>query len=151
MVADAGRIRVLIADDHAVVREGIRHVLGPADGFDVVGEAANGRDAVRMAAELRPDVVVLDLSMPEQSGLEAAVEIRDAAADARILVLSIHDHEAYVLESVRAGASGYLRKDSSPAELRGAVRAVAEGGSVFSASVARTLSSALRNEKQIAE
>ena len=142
-------IRVLIADDHAVVREGIRHVLSAEAGFEVVGEAANGADAVRMAIELLPDVVVLDLSMPELSGLEAAPKLN--AAGICVLVLSIHDHEEYVLQSVRAGAQGYLRKDSSPAELRAAVRTVHEGGSVFSAPVARTLSSALRNERRAAE
>jgi two-component system, NarL family, nitrate/nitrite response regulator NarL len=140
-------IRVLIADDHAVVREGIRHVLSSDIGFEVIGEAANGAEAVVLAESLRPDVVVLDLSMPELSGLEAAAQIRERVPDACILVLSIHDHEEYVLQSVRAGAQGYLRKDSSPAELRGAIRALYDGGSFFSAPVARTLSSALRNER----
>jgi DNA-binding NarL/FixJ family response regulator len=141
-------VRVLIADDHAVVREGIRHVLSAEEGFEIVGEAGNGAEAVRMATELRPDVVVLDLSMPERSGLDAAPAINETGA--RVLVLSIHDHEEYVLQSVRAGAQGYLRKDSSPAELRSAVRTVHEGGSVFSAPVARTLSAALRNETRVA-
>jgi DNA-binding NarL/FixJ family response regulator len=143
-------IRVLIADDHAVVREGIRHVLSADIGFDIVGEASNGAAAVELATTLRPDVVVLDLSMPEVSGLEAAARIRDQVPEACILVLSIHDHEEYVLQSVRAGAQGYLRKDSSPAELRGAIRALYEGGSFFSAPVARTLSSALQNERRVA-
>jgi DNA-binding NarL/FixJ family response regulator len=141
------RIRILIADDHAVVREGIRHVLSADAGFDVVGEASNGAQAVMLAEDLQPDVVVLDLSMPQLSGLEAAVRIREVVPDARILVLSIHDHEEYVLQSVRAGAQGYLRKDSSPAELRGAIRTVFEGGSFFSAAVAGTLSAALRGER----
>ena len=141
------RIRVLIADDHAVVREGIRHVLSSDGGFDVVGEATNGAQAVTLAEELRPDVVVLDLSMPELSGLDAAARIRERVPGARVLVLSIHDHEEYVLQSVRAGAQGYLRKDSSPAELRGAIRTVYEGGSFFSAAVASTLSAALRGER----
>jgi DNA-binding NarL/FixJ family response regulator len=140
-------IRVLIADDHAVVREGIRHVLASDIGFEVVGEAANGVEAVALAESLQPDVVVLDLSMPELSGLKAAEQIRATVPDACILVLSIHDHEEYVLQSVRAGAQGYLRKDSSPSELRGAIRALYDGGSVFSAPVARTLSSALRSER----
>lgn len=142
-------IRVLIADDHAVVREGIRQVLLSDIGFEVIGEAANGAEAVALAESLRPppDVVVLDLSMPELSGLEAAERIRERVPGACILVLSIHDHEEYVLQSVRAGAQGYLRKDSSPAELRGAIRALYEGGSFFSAPVATKLSSALRNER----
>lgn len=138
---------MLIADDHAVVREGIRHVLASDVGFDIVGEAADGAEAVALATSLRPDVIVLDLSMPGLSGLEATVRIRESVPDAHILVLSIHDHEEYVLQSVRAGAQGYLRKDSSPAELRGAIRALYDGESFFSAPVARTLSSALRNER----
>lgn len=143
-------IRVLIVDDHALVREGVRHVLTSGGGFDVVGEASTGSDAVRLSAELEPDVVVLDLTMPGMSGLEAAPRIRQAAPDARLLVLSIHDHEEYVLQCVRAGAEGYLRKDSSPAELRGAIRAIHQGGSFFSAPVARTLAAALQNERRIA-
>jgi len=150
-MAESAAIRVLIADDHAVVREGIRHVLTAGAGFVVVGEAANGREAVTLAAKLRPDVVVLDLTMPELGGLEAAAKIREVAPETSILVLSIHDHEEYVLRSVRAGAQGYLRKDSSPADLRGAVRALHEGGSWFSPAVARTLSAALRNERSAAE
>jgi DNA-binding NarL/FixJ family response regulator len=133
-----------------VVREGVRHVLTSDGGFDVVGEASNGVEAVELARTLQPDVVVLDLSMPQLSGLDAAVQIRQTVPEARILVLSIHDHEEYVLQSVRAGAQGYLRKDSSPAELREAVRALHAGGSVFSAPVARTLSLALQNERRIA-
>jgi DNA-binding NarL/FixJ family response regulator len=138
---------VLIADDHAVVREGIRHVLSSEDGFAVVGEAADGEQAVALAESLQPDVLVLDLSLPKLSGLEAAAQIRARVPGTSILVLSIHDREEYVLESVRAGAHGYLRKDSSPAELRGAIRALFDGGSFFSAPVARTLSTALHNER----
>jgi two-component system, NarL family, nitrate/nitrite response regulator NarL len=143
-------IRVLIADDHAVVREGIRQVLvaDPSYGIEVVGEAGNGRVALELARELHPDVVVLDLSMPEMSGLDAAAAIREAVPDTNILVLSIHDHEEYVLQSVRAGAQGYLRKDSSPAELRSAVRTISEGGSVFSAPAVRTLSSVWRGDRE---
>lgn len=124
-------VRVLVADDHAIVREGIRRVLGADPGFDVVGEAVDGRSAVRLAAELLPDVIVLDLSMPEVSGFEAAEELRRVAPLARILVLSVHDHDEYVARSVRAGAHGYLQKDSSPAELRDAIRAVARGDCHF--------------------
>lgn len=144
-------IRVLVVDDHAVVREGIRHVLASDGGFEVVGEASTGAEAVALSGRLAPDVVVLDLTMPGMSGLDAAPRIREAAPTARLLVLSIHDHEEYVLQSVRAGAEGYLRKDSSPAELRGAIRAVHEGGSFFSAPVARALSTALQNERRLAD
>ena len=136
-------IRVLIADDHAVVREGLRSVLETDVGFVVVGEAADGAAAAAMAQQYRPDVVVLDLSMPVMSGLEALGRIRDQVPDARVLVLSMHDHEEYVLQSVRAGALGFLRKDSSPGEMRTAIRAIAAGGSYFSEPVARTLSEVL--------
>ena len=136
-------IRVLIADDHAIVREGVRHVLED-QGFEVVGEAENGREAVELAASVAPDVVVLDLSMPEMTGLDAVSRIRERVPAARVLVLSIHDHDEYVAQSVRAGANGYLRKDSSPAELRRAIRIVHEGGSFFGESV--SLSQALRGD-----
>src|SRR5262245_48075102 len=149
MSADSAPIRVLVADDHAVVREGIRHVLASESGFELVGEASNGAEAVDLAISMEPppDVIVLDISMPTLSGLDAAARIREVVPDARILVLSIHDHEEYVLRSVRAGAQGYLRKDSTPAELRGAIRALHAGNTFFSPPVAQALSSALRNEQ----
>ena len=139
-------IRVLVADDHAVVREGIRHVLAATHGFDIAGEAASGREAVALAGSVEPDVVVLDVSMPNGTGLEVIGDVRRAAPQARVLILSVHDEAEYVLEAVRAGAHGYLRKDSSPAELRDAVRAVDRGESFFSPAMAARLSDALRVE-----
>jgi len=139
-------IRILVADDHAVVREGIRHVLATQHGFNIAGEAASGADAVRLAGECDPDVVVLDVSMPGGTGLEVIGEVRRVAPDARVLILSVHDEAEYVLQAVRAGAHGYLRKDSSPAELRDAVRAVDRGESVFSAAMTARLTDALRVE-----
>ena len=136
-------IRVLIADDHAVVREGIRRVLS-APGFAIVGEAATGTEAIERAAATTPDVVVLDISMPRGSGLQAVERIRAAAPSARILFLSVHDETEYVLETVRKGAHGYVRKDTTPAELREAVRAVHAGDEYFSPVVARHLTAALR-------
>ena len=141
------RIRVLIVDDHAVVREGIRHVLSTDEGLEVVGEASDGGEALVLVDRLHPDVVVLDLSMPGISGLEVVAQLRTDVADTKVLVLSIHDQDEYVLESLRAGAHGYLRKDSSPAEIRSAIRRVFEGGSVLSPDVASQLSSALQNER----
>ncbi len=144
-------IRVLLADDHPLVREGVRHVLESGPGFRVVGEAADGTTAVRLALDQAPDVVVLDISMPGASGLAVAAELREKQPAAKVLILSVHDHAEYVLESVRAGAHGYLRKDAAPAELRSAIRAVHEGEAYFSAPVARQLSQALRAETERAQ
>jgi DNA-binding NarL/FixJ family response regulator len=139
-------IRVLVADDHAVVREGIRHVLAEAHGFDVAGEASSGEEAIRLASEVEPDVIMLDVSMPGGTGLEVIGDVQRAAPQARVLILSVHDEAEYVLQAVRAGAHGYLRKDSSPNELREAVRAVDRGESYFSPAMASRLSDALRIE-----
>jgi DNA-binding NarL/FixJ family response regulator len=139
-------IRVLVADDHMIVRTGIRHVLESEPGFEVVGEAANGADALALAAELRPDVVVLDISMPDVSGLELAARLRDTGGT-RVLILSMHNNAEYVLESVRAGAHGYLLKDTAATELRTAIRAVCQGESYFSPPVASRLSAAVRGER----
>ena len=142
----SGVIRVLVADDHGVVREGIRHVLSGEPGFEVVGEAANSVDAMALVESLRPDVAVLDISMPGESGLKLAARIRQCLPEVRVLMLSMHDHPEYVLESVRAGAHGYLLKDTAAAELRQAIRAVDEGEAFYSPPVARRLSDAVRGE-----
>jgi DNA-binding NarL/FixJ family response regulator len=139
-------IRVLVADDHMIVRTGIRHVLESEADFEVVGEAASGSEAISLAAKLRPDVVVLDISMPDQSGLEVAAHLRNGSSTARVLILSMHNNAEYVLESVRAGAHGYLLKDTAAAELRTAIRAVCRGESYFSPPVASRLSAAVRGE-----
>jgi DNA-binding NarL/FixJ family response regulator len=139
-------IRVLVADDHMIVRTGIRHVLESEPGFEVVGEAANGADALSLAAELLPDVVVLDISMPDVSGLELAAQLRDTGGT-RVLILSMHNNAEYVLESVRAGAHGYLLKDTAATELRTAIRAVCQGESYFSPPVASRLSAAVRGDR----
>lgn len=140
-------IRVLVADDHMIVRTGIRHVVeGDAD-LEVVGEAASGSEALSLASRLRPDVVVLDISMPDQSGLEVAASLRSTAHPPRVLILSMHDNPEYVLESVRAGAHGYLLKDTAGTELRHAIRAVCRGESYFSPPVASRLSAAVRGEQ----
>jgi DNA-binding NarL/FixJ family response regulator len=143
-----GAIRVLIADDHAIVREGIRQVLDGTEGIQVVGEAATGGEAVERAGTLVPDVAVLDVSMPGESGLEVAKRIKRALPATRVLMLSVYDNMEFVLEAVRAGADGYLLKDSSPGELRAAIRRVHSGESAFSAVAARQLSAALRQEEQ---
>jgi DNA-binding NarL/FixJ family response regulator len=137
-------IRIVIADDHHLVREGIRQVLQAGDDFEVVGQASNGAEALRLVESLGPDVLVLDVSMPGQSGIEVTAALRDRSSAVKVLVLSVHDHPQYVIEAVRAGARGYLRKDTEPAELRRAIRAVARGEAFFSPSVARHLSAAIQ-------
>ncbi|MGH7508918.1 MAG: response regulator [Gemmatimonadales bacterium] len=140
-------IRVLVADDHMIVRTGIRHVLESEAGFDVVGEAATGSEALSLAASLRPDVVVLDISIPDGSGLQVAARLRGGSPEPRVLILSMHDNAEYVLESVRAGAHGYLLKDTAATELRSAIRAVCRGESYFSPPIAGRLRDALRAEQ----
>jgi DNA-binding NarL/FixJ family response regulator len=140
-------IRVVVADDHAIVREGIRQVLDGTEGITVVGEAATGPEAIERAQAVIPDVVVLDVSMPGESGLEVAKRLKRALPATRVLMLSVYDNTEFVLEAVRAGADGYLLKDSSPSELRAAIRKVVAGESAFSAAAARQLSTALREEE----
>jgi two-component system, NarL family, nitrate/nitrite response regulator NarL len=142
-------VRVMLVDDHTLVREGLRHILEATPGIEVVAEAGEGGEALRRAAEARPDVVVLDLSLPGTSGLELTTQLRALLPEVRVLILSVHDHPEYVLGAVRAGAQGYLRKDTSPAELRGALQAVARGESYFSPPVARHLTAAVRGEPAV--
>jgi DNA-binding NarL/FixJ family response regulator len=137
-------ITVLVVDDHAVVREGIRHVLSGPE-FTVVGEGASAAEAVSLAASQTPDVIVLDISMPGGSGLHAVPEVLERSPLTRVLMLSVHDDLEYVLESVRIGAHGYLRKDSTPGELRAAIAAIHGGASYYSPQVAQRLAEALRS------
>ncbi|MGB7212834.1 MAG: response regulator transcription factor [Gemmatimonadales bacterium] len=142
----APAIKVLVADDHTVVREGIRHILERAAGFSVVAEAANGADALRLAIATQPDVAVLDVSMPGMSGLKVAAELRREVPEARVLILSMYDNSEYVLEAVRAGAHGYILKDSAATDLRKAIEAVHTGESFFSPIIAQKLSEAERGQ-----
>jgi DNA-binding NarL/FixJ family response regulator len=137
--------RIMLVDDHPLVREGVRHILAAA-ALEVVAEAGDVDEALDRAATARPDLVLLDLSIPGGGGLELARRLRERQPEVKLLVLSVHDHPEYVLGAVRAGANGYLRKDSSPAELREAVRSVTAGESFFSPVVARQLSVAVREE-----
>jgi DNA-binding NarL/FixJ family response regulator len=145
----ARSIRVLVADDHMIVRTGIRHVLESESEFEVVGEAASGAEALALTLELHPDVVVLDISMPGVTGLEVAGRLRASSPKTRVLILSMHDNAEYVLESVRAGAHGYLLKDTAGTELRDAIRAVCRGESYFSPPVASRLTAAVRGEHSV--
>jgi len=135
-------IRVVVADDHALVREGIRHVLESDRDVVVVAEGATADEAVHLAVEHRPDVIVLDVTMPGGSGLQAVPRIRALAPQTRILLLSMHENAEYMREGMRAGIHGYLLKDSAAAELRIAVRAVCSGGTYFSETLVRRLGAA---------
>lgn len=130
---------MLVADDHAIVRQGIVRILRGSEDIEVVGEAGDGAEATRKALETRPDVVVLDLSMPLLSGFEATRRIRAALPQTRILVLTMHDENEYILGSVRAGVSGYLLKDDAPSELLPGIRALKNGKCYFAPSTVQAL------------
>src|SRR5438067_747731 len=119
------KIRILLADDHAVVRQGFKMILGAQPDMEIVGEAGNGREALELAGTLKPDLVVMDVAMPELNGIEATRRMAETAPHARVLALSMHKDSVYVREILRAGARGYLLKDSVAADLVSAVRAVA--------------------------
>ena len=121
-------IRVLIVDDHAVVRAGLRLLLEREDDIECAGEAGNANDAVREARYLKPDVIVLDVTMPDQSGIDALPALQAAAPDAKVLVLSMHDDPSYVHEAFAAGALGYVLKEAADAEVVTAVREIASNG-----------------------
>lgn len=139
-------IRVMIADDHTVVRQGIRNVLEDGGGVEVVAEAGNGDEALELAREHHPDVLLLDVTMPGKTGLEVTRELRDDGVESAILVLSMHDDPEYVLQAVRAGADGYVLKDVAPSELRKAIQTVHEGREYFAERVTHQLSVGLRAE-----
>jgi two-component system response regulator NreC len=129
------RIRILLADDHAVVRQGFKMILEAQSDMEIVGEAGNGRQAVELADQLKPDVVVMDVAMPELNGIEATRRIGQSAPHARVVALSMHKDSVYVREVLRAGARGYLLKDSGAGDLVSAVRAVARGEGYLSPTV----------------
>ncbi|HEY6748887.1 MAG TPA: response regulator transcription factor [Mycobacteriales bacterium] len=136
-------LTVIVADDHPVVREGLRAILDAEPDLDVVGEAGSGAEAVELAARLRPDVVLMDLRMPGMDGVEATGRIA-AAGDARVLVVTTYDTDSDILRAVEAGATGYLLKDTPRRELAEAVRAAARGETVLAPPVARKLMSRVR-------
>jgi DNA-binding NarL/FixJ family response regulator len=132
-------IRVLLADDQELVRSGFRLILELAEGIEIVGEAADGREAVRLAKELQPDVVLMDVRMPELDGIEAIRRLRQAGVDARVLVLTTFDLDEYVYAAVRAGASGFLLKDAPREQLVTAVQTVARGEALLAPAITQRL------------
>lgn len=133
-----GKIKLLIADDHAILRQGLRRILEAQPDMTVVGEAATGAEAVKRAKQLKPDVVIMDVSMPEQDGIESTRQIVKST-HSRVLILSMHLEHQVISEAVSAGATGYLAKDSVDEELIAAIRTIVHGGSVFSSNVSRLL------------
>ncbi len=133
------RLRILLADDHTVVRQGLRRVLEDCAEWEVVAEAGDGREAVRQAEELKPDVAIIDIAMPLLNGIEATRQIVKRSPSTRVLILTMHADEAYVNQILQAGATGYLLKDSADVDLIQAVGAVSKGKSFFSPAVARVM------------
>jgi len=135
----AKQIRILLADDHTVMRRGLRLLLESHPGFNVVGEASDGRQAMEQAEATHPDVVILDIAMPNLSGIEAAQRIASALPHVAIVFLSMHSDEGYVLRALKAGAKGYLLKDSAESDLIEAIKAVSQGKTFFSAEISKML------------
>ena len=132
-------LRIMLADDHTVVRQGLRKVLEEREDWDVIAEAGDGREAVRLAEELNPDVAIIDIAMPLLNGIEATRQIVKRCPLTRVLVLTMHSDEAYVHQILQAGATGYLLKDSADVDLVEAVSQVSKGQSFFSPAVARLM------------
>ncbi|MCI0708056.1 MAG: response regulator transcription factor [Ignavibacteriae bacterium] len=133
------KIKILIADDHSLIRTGISTLLQSYEDFVVVGEATNGEEAVEMTRKVQPDVVIIDLSMPKMNGIEATKLIRERYPETRVLVLTMHENEEYIYQIFRSGAGGYVLKNSSREELYEAVRAVAKGEKFFSTRVSEIM------------
>lgn len=132
-------LRIFLGDDHQLLRQGLRRILEQEPGWEVVGEASNGRDSVRQILQLQPHVAILDIGMTQLNGIDATAQIVRRAPDVRVLILSMYLNEAYVTNALQAGASGYLLKDSADTDLRAGVTAVAAGKSFFSPAVAKIM------------
>ena len=133
------RIRIMIADDHGIVRKGLRLQLEQHKEFDIVGEATEGREAVRMAEELSPDVVIMDIAMPNLNGIQATAQVVKKNPQVGVIILSMYSDETYLMRTLAVGAKGYLLKESAEVDLDNAVRAVADGKPFFSPAIANAL------------
>ena len=132
-------VRIVLADDHAIVREGLKRIVGDVQDFQVIGEAADGTEVMKAVRELDFDVLVLDLSMPGRSGMELIKLVKAEKPKLRILVLSMHQEMQYAVRAIKSGASGYLTKETAPAQLEQAIRKISTGGAFISAEVAEQL------------
>ncbi len=141
------KVRVLVADDHTIVRQGLVGILKASEEVEVVAEASDGSEAVEKALKTKPDVAVLDVSMPRLSGIEAARRIHEALPATRLLVLTMHDDEEYILKMVRAGASGYLLKDGAASELLAGIRALKAGKTYFGPHATKALAEAFTRDR----
>lgn len=137
MTAAPQLIRVLLADNHTLVRAGLRALLQNIEGIQVVAEAGDGREALRLIAAHQPDVVLMDVAMPEMNGLEATARVVKEFSNVRVIILSMHANEEYVLQALRTGAAGYMLKDSGVSELELALRAIAKGETYLSPAVSK--------------
>ncbi|HSG41918.1 MAG TPA: response regulator transcription factor [Anaerolineales bacterium] len=142
-------IRILITDDHAVVREGLHTLISTEPGMDVIGEAADGAEAVQMAFELEPDVILMDMAMPRMSGLEAIRKIKEQWAEAKLLVLTSFSDDETVFPAIKAGALGYLLKNTSPGRLLSAIRDVHQGKPSMSSDIANKLMGELQRKSNL--
>ena len=132
-------IRVLLAEDHTIVRKGLRSLLDAEAGIEVVGEAGDGREAVRKVQQLSPDIVVMDIAMPGLNGLEGTRQIRKRFPEVKVVILTMHTDEEYILQILASGASGYVVKQAAPRELVSAIQSVHRGGSFFSPSISKKI------------
>lgn len=133
------KINILLVDDHSIVRDGIKSTLKDQKNFNIVGEAANGKEAIERVKELNPDVVIMDITMPEMNGIESANVISKKYPNSKVLILSMHDNETYILKSVEAGAYGYLLKDVDKEEFVKAITAVFNGEKYFNTNISSML------------
>ena len=142
-------IRILIADDHALLRQGIRNFLSLESDFEIIGEAADGEETIRRASELRPDILLLDINMPKGNGIEVATRLRETHPEIRILALTIHDDENYMMKMIQSGAAGYLLKDVEPSVMVQAIRRIYAGESFVEPSLTKKLFHGITNREEL--
>ena len=142
-------IKVLIADDHAIVREGLKQILADTKDIVVAGDAENGNDAIKLARKCPSDVLLLDISMPDRSGIEILKQLRNEFPKLAVLMLSMHREDQYAIRSLKAGAAGYLNKQSAPSELVNAIRQVAAGKKYISPALAQELANQINDDREV--